>query len=66
MPTPKVNKGKCIGCGTCVEVCPMDVYALKEGKAEVMKGEECIGCKACEVQCPQEAIKIVEDSESDE
>lgn len=64
MPKPIVDNEKCIGCGTCIEVCPMSVYVLKEGKA-VVNNDECIACKACEVQCPQEAIKIEEDAEEE-
>jgi len=59
-PYPSVNNGKCTGCGTCVSVCPMDVYVLEKNKAVVKKPKECIGCHACESQCPEEAIKIVE------
>ncbi|MFO7710977.1 MAG: ferredoxin family protein [Candidatus Woesearchaeota archaeon] len=54
---PTVDKNKCTGCGTCVDVCPMDVFELKE-KAEVKNPDECIGCRACELQCPEKAIKV--------
>ncbi|MGM5488252.1 MAG: 4Fe-4S dicluster domain-containing protein [Nanobdellota archaeon] len=54
---PTVNKNKCTGCGTCVDVCPMDVFELKE-KAEVKNPDECIGCRACELQCPEQAITV--------
>ncbi len=54
---PTVDKNKCTGCGTCVDVCPMDVFELKE-KAEVKSPDACIGCRACELQCPEKAIKV--------
>ena len=57
---PVVDKAKCTGCGTCLDVCPMEVFDLEDKKAVVKKENECIGCKACEVQCPEKAI-IVED-----
>ena len=54
---PTVVKNKCNGCGTCLDVCPMDVFELNE-KAEVKNADECIGCRACELQCPEQAITI--------
>jgi len=58
MPKPTVNKGKCTGCGTCVNVCPVDVFVLKGGKSTVAKPNECMGCMACENSCPEGAIKV--------
>jgi|TARA_B100002003_G_C14111703_1_gene534705 NAD-dependent dihydropyrimidine dehydrogenase PreA subunit len=60
MPKPKIDYEKCTACGTCVEVCPVDVFEKKGDKVEVAKPDECIGCRACEAQCPAKAI-IVED-----
>lgn len=58
MPRPIIDSKKCTNCGTCIEVCPVDVFAKGKNKAEVKKPEECIGCRACEAQCPEEAIKV--------
>jgi 2-oxoglutarate ferredoxin oxidoreductase subunit delta len=55
-----VDNHKCSGCSTCVEVCPVSVYELKNEKAVAAKPEECLVCRACEVQCPENAIQIVE------
>lgn len=56
---PVVDDKKCTGCGTCVSVCPMQVFVLAKGKSSVKKPKECIGCRACEAQCPSQAIKII-------
>ncbi|RLE51225.1 MAG: ferredoxin [Candidatus Methanomethylicota archaeon] len=61
MPKPVVDPEKCVGCGTCVQVCPVGVYELQEGKAVPVNADQCIGCKACEVQCPSQAITVEED-----
>ena len=56
----EIDLEKCDGNGTCVDVCPVEVFELKEGKAAAVKPEECLVCMACEVQCPQGAIKVIE------
>jgi len=60
MPKPVINKNKCTECGTCIEVCPMEIFVKKGDKVIIdpKKVTECIGCRACEVQCPQEAIAV--------
>ena len=53
-----VNKEKCIGCGTCVNVCPVGAISFgPDGKA-VIDPKKCIKCKTCEGVCPVQAIKI--------
>lgn len=53
-----VNKGKCIGCGNCAEVCPKS-FEMKDGKAHVKKQPEKVSCeKKAEAVCPVQAIKI--------
>jgi len=60
MPTIKVDVGRCDGCGTCVSVCPIGAYELKENKSVVVNQDGCLVCKACETQCPKSAIVILE------
>ena len=44
----KIDKTKCIGCGTCVAVCP-DVFEIgDDGKAKVKSSKN--------ISCVQEAI----------
>lgn len=38
---PYINWSKCDGCGKCVEICPENVFELKEfGKADFKKWHE--------------------------
>lgn len=58
MPKVTVNSGKCKGCGTCRDVCPVEVFEIKGKKSVVKNQKDCIGCRSCEVQCPEKAIKV--------
>ena len=51
---------KCIACGTCVEVCPRDVFRLSEDESHstIRYREVCQTCYTCELECPAEAIFI--------
>ena len=55
-----VDVDKSIGCGVCVDVCPVEVYELKDGKAVVVNEEECLGCESCVEVCEQGAVTIEE------
>lgn len=51
-----VNKKTCIGCGTCVAICPVGAISFDaKGKAEIDE-KKCIHCGACEASCPVSAI----------
>lgn len=51
-----VDKGLCIGCKRCVDVCPVNVFDF-ESKIPIPR-RLCMGCSYCEVECPVSAIKI--------
>jgi NAD-dependent dihydropyrimidine dehydrogenase PreA subunit len=55
-----VDKNKCDGDGTCVNVCPQSVFKLDGGKAEPVNMSECINCLTCVENCPQQAITVTE------
>ncbi len=55
-----VDTDKCAGCGECVDVCPVEVYELQDGKATPVNEEECLGCESCVEVCEQDAITIEE------
>ncbi|PIN69878.1 4Fe-4S ferredoxin [Candidatus Woesearchaeota archaeon CG11_big_fil_rev_8_21_14_0_20_43_8] len=58
MPKVKLDPKNCTLCGTCTEVCPMEVFEKTDKKISVKNESECIACRSCEVQCPKQCIKI--------
>jgi NAD-dependent dihydropyrimidine dehydrogenase PreA subunit len=52
-----LDENLCIGCGTCVEKCPMETIDLIDTIANI-NTEKCIGCGVCAHLCPEEAIKL--------
>ena len=59
----ETDKGKCTGCGQCVEICPVNVIKM-EGDFPVVDREWCIGCGVCAIPCPSSAIKLVRKSDA--
>lgn len=55
---PVVDSELCVVCGKCVEICPLDVMKLKDGRIIVMYPDECWHCRACVMDCPKEAIRM--------
>ena len=57
-----VNEDRCIGCGTCLLVCPLGAIRLDTGQKKMVKCELCQGEKvpACVANCPNGALIYVE------
>ena len=61
-----VDWDTCEGCGTCFEVCPVQMYEwmetpghpTSEDKAFPSRELDCVQCYACETECPAQAIRI--------
>ena len=59
--TLSLSPDKCVGyekCGKCTEVCPHDVFELKNGKAAIFDKNRCMECGACAKNCPVDAISV--------
>ncbi|MHA1233050.1 MAG: ATP-binding protein, partial [Candidatus Helarchaeota archaeon] len=56
----QVNQEICIGCGTCVERCPMDAISLNDDDKAQVNSDRCIGCGVCAHFCPEHAITLLE------
>ncbi len=53
---PWVKQEDCVGCGICVEECPVDAISIENEKAYITM-EECIRCGKCHDVCPQNAVR---------
>ena len=56
----EVNAERCVGCGECVDVCPVEVYELQDEKSVPVNAEECLGCESCIEVCEEGAITVEE------
>ena len=57
----EIDHEKCIGCGACVNACPVSLYEIVDEKSKVTGNvDDCVLCRACETTCPVGAITITE------
>ena len=54
---PVFYEDKCIGCGDCEDVCPVDAIRVEEDKA-VLNKDKCIGCASCVAACLNFALFV--------
>ena len=55
----RIDTDLCIGCGSCVEHCPLDTLRMNpEGKAYIAYPEDCHTCYLCEQSCPAGAVTV--------
>ncbi len=55
---PEIIKDKCINCQVCVDICPYEVFGVKDNIAIVEFPENCIECGECIRNCGNNAIKL--------
>ena len=59
------NVEKCIGCGSCVDVCSQKAHFLAEGYHSFLR-KNCINCGRCAEVCFAEALKLCGEEKSAE
>lgn len=53
----RVDEDKCISCGKCENICPMNVEVPNNSRKK-KNGTECILCMKCIDECPKKALKL--------
>ncbi|AVX29662.1 electron transfer flavoprotein alpha subunit apoprotein [Carboxydocella thermautotrophica] len=53
----EINAKACIGCGICVDTCPVQALSLVDG-VSVVDPKQCVDCGACVKVCPTNAITL--------
>jgi L-aspartate semialdehyde sulfurtransferase ferredoxin len=62
----EVDTEKCISCGSCVALCPVEAITMADDLSVEFNKEKCVGstCSACVDACPARAIKSVKQNNS--
>ena len=47
-----IDQGKCVGCASCVTICPTDVFDYVEERPRVVRSDACVQCVLCAEVCP--------------
>ena len=55
---PVVKESKCIGCGICVDSCPVEGKAIHVDGTAHYDYDKCIKCYCCQEMCPEDAITV--------
>jgi MinD superfamily P-loop ATPase len=53
-----IDKGLCINCGLCDNVCPLDVLRPAADGISIVYPDDCCNCMECVFVCPTDAIVL--------
>ena len=60
---PEINRKKCVLCGKCIEICPLDArsyYPDSENPQQIdVNATQCVGCGQCASHCSEGASVLV-------
>jgi NAD-dependent dihydropyrimidine dehydrogenase PreA subunit len=56
--TIAVDRNRCNGCEECVDVCPVEVFAIIDQIATPINVSDCLCCDSCIEVCSEGAISI--------
>jgi len=56
--TLALDPERCVGCGSCLAVCPRQILELVDGAIACRDRDGCMECGACATNCPAGAIQV--------
>jgi NAD-dependent dihydropyrimidine dehydrogenase PreA subunit len=56
----KINHGKCVlyDCLECLDICPMDLFTIRDNCLVVSDLDKCCRCLMCQNICEYNAIRL--------
>ncbi|MDI6842331.1 4Fe-4S binding protein [Methanothermobacter wolfeii] len=56
----KKDRDKCVDCGACLSLCPVNAICMEDDWEVKIDDQKCIGCSFCVNSCPTKAIMLFE------
>jgi Fe-S-cluster-containing hydrogenase component 2 len=60
-----VDESYCVGCGSCIKVCPKEAISVPNGVSAQIDLGKCIGCGLCARICPASVIDVMTEKIAD-
>lgn len=57
--TISVDSDRCIHCGGCLSLCPVDAIEMSDDYSITFSEDKCVACGLCVDACPMRAISLV-------
>lgn len=54
------DEEECVDCGSCISVCPKEVFSFNDDWELVVEWKKCILCGRCILSCPHQALYLDE------
>jgi ferredoxin len=52
------DRDECVDCGSCISVCPKEVFSFNEEFVLEVATRQCILCGRCILACPHQALSL--------